>query len=427
MDGDVMQPSPWKAGVAVTVITPAEPMWLAGWAARRQPALDKAGELFCKALALEGNDGQRVVIVTMDLIAVPREFALAVAAKVQAISNLPRECLLFNASHTHTGPEVRPDKIPFFEIPPEFAVKIAPYVSGLVEKTAEVIGTALQNLKPARLNVLQTKAEFAHNRRAAGGPVDHDVPILEVMSVDGGRMAILFGYACHNLTLPPTFCQFHGDYAGLAQQYIEQNFPGVTAFYFAGAGADQDPVPRGDMEFTIQHARTIASAVQQALAGPKRAVTGSLRVAFEEVALQFIPMPSTEALAADIESNDPPRRRKAEYLLAALTAKRPLPASYPCPVQVLSFGNEFLLIALGGEPVAGYAERCKAEFAGPLVWVAGYSNDMFGYLPTRRVQIEGGYEGGRAVLWSALPAPFTETAEEDVMRTIHRLVQRVRD
>lgn len=408
------------------MITPTEPMWLAGWAARRQPALDKAGDLFCKALALQDSNGNRAVIVTMDLIAVPRELAIAVAAKVQDQWRLPRECLLFNASHTHTGPEVRPDKVPFFEIPQEFAAKIGPYVSRLIDKAADIISDALKDLKPASLSVVQAKAAFAYNRRAAGGPVDHDVPILEVSDTDGRRMAVLFGYACHNLTLPPTFCQFHGDYAGLAQQYIEQTFPSATAFFLSGAGADQDPAPRGDMGSTVLHARTLAGSIQQALAGPKRSVTGPLRAAFEEVALQFAPLPSIEILAADEASEDLPCRRKAKYLLDAIAKQRPLPISYPCPVQVLRFGNEMLLIALGGEPVAGYAERCKAEFAGPVVWVAGYSNDMFGYLPTRRVQVEGGYEGGRALLWSALPAPFTDSTEEAVMQTIGQLVQQVR-
>jgi hypothetical protein len=127
-------------------------------------------------------------------------------------------------------------------------------------------------------------------------------------------------------------------------------------------------------------------------------------------------------LRADLKSEDLPRRRKAAYLLAAIMDEHPLPAAHPCPVQVLRFGDELLLIALGGEPVADYAVNCKAEFAGPLVWLAGYSNDMFGYLPTRRVLREGGYEGGRALLWSALPAPFTEAAEEQVMQTVRRLV-----
>src|SRR2546423_1665708 len=82
-----------------------------------------------------------------------------------------RERIHFNASHTHTGPEVRPDKVPFFEIPSEYADRIAPYVARLVETLAAVIGTALGRLQPVTLQAGQTHAGFAANRRAAGGPV----------------------------------------------------------------------------------------------------------------------------------------------------------------------------------------------------------------------------------------------------------------
>jgi hypothetical protein len=130
-------------------------------------------------------------------------------------------------------------------------------------------------------------------------------------------------------------------------------------------------------------------------------------------------------LQADLKSDDAPRRRKASFLLAALAEGRDLPAQQRCPVQVLLFGNELLLIALGGEPVADYARRFKSEFTGALVWVAGYSNDMFGYLPTRRVIQEGGYEGGRASLWSGLPTPLAESAEDRVVEIVRRLVRSV--
>src|SRR5437868_2497844 len=110
----------WQAGAASVAITPREPMWLAGWAARREPAARASMDLHAKALALEDAHGERVVIVTADLIALPRALTDAVAVRV----SLSRERILFNASHTHTAPEVRPDKVPFFEIPPEFAAKI---------------------------------------------------------------------------------------------------------------------------------------------------------------------------------------------------------------------------------------------------------------------------------------------------------------
>jgi hypothetical protein len=163
--------------------------------------------------------------------------------------------------------------------------------------------------------------------------------------------------------------------------------------------------------------------VQRSFENPRRAVSGQLSVSFREALLDFAPLPAVETLAVDLRSGDSPQRRKAEFLLSALREKRPLPVSYPCPVQVLRFGNELLLIALGGEPTVEYALQFKARFAGSLVWVAGYCNDMFGYLPTQRIQREGGYEAGRAMLWSALPGPFTETVEERVVETVRRLVE----
>jgi hypothetical protein len=59
------------------------------------------------------------------------------------------------------------------------------------------------------------------------------------------------------------------------------------------------------------------------------------------------------------------------------------------------------------------------------VWVAGYANDMFGYVPSAAVLRDGGYEGTRSVLWSALPAPFAENTEERILAAVDRLVKQV--
>jgi hypothetical protein len=138
MDCDVRAES-WKAGAASVEITPEEPMWLAGWAARREPASSTTMPLFAKALAIEDLAGERFVIVTADLIAFPRMLADAVAVELSARWGLPRQRLLFNASHTHNGPEIRPDKVPFFEIPAEFAARIEPYNRSLTQKIVAVL------------------------------------------------------------------------------------------------------------------------------------------------------------------------------------------------------------------------------------------------------------------------------------------------
>jgi neutral ceramidase len=423
-----MEPT-WKAGVAATVITPAEPMWLAGWAVRTEPSRGTLTELFAKALALEDQRGSRLVLLTVDLIAVSRDLASAVAGQVWRRWGLPRERLMICASHTHCGPEVRPDKVPFFHVPPEYARKIEPYGDWLTARLVEVVGAALAEMHPARLTARQTMAPFAHNRRGAAA-VDHDVPVLEVTTPDSRRRAVVFGYACHNTTMPPADGRYCGDYAGFAQAALEADGDAGVTMFISGAGADQDPDPRGTLDLARQHGRVLAEAVRRCLTTPDsgREITGPLRVAYEEVPIDFQPLPSRDALEADQASDDRPTRTKAEYLLARLDQGESFAATYPCPLHATRLGDGLLLVALGGEPVVDYAHAIKRRYAAPgrVVWVAGYANDMFGYVPTARVLRDGGYEGTRSVLWSALPTPFAETTEERVMDGVDRLVEQLR-
>jgi hypothetical protein len=414
----------WKAGVAKTVITPTEPMWLAGWAVRTEAARETFTDLFAKALAIENADGSRFVLVTADLIAIPRDIADAVAAQIRQEWKLPREWLMFCASHTHGGPEVRPDKVPFFHIPREYAAKIEPYMAWLVGRLVDLVGAALADLEGTRLFVARTTFPIAHNRRGAG-VVDHDVPVLKANREDNSYRAIVFGYACHNLVMPPEDYRYCGDYAGVAQHCFDAR-NNTTSLFLAGAGADQNPEPRGSIAMTRKYGEKLAEAVLFC-PDPWLEIAPPLRVAYADVLLDFQPLPTGDALEADRTSDDLPRRTKAEYLVARLERGEPFPEIHPCPIQAVRFGDQLLLIAIGGEPVVDYAHELKRRYGGGnrVVWVAGYANDMFGYVPSAAVLREGGYEGTRSLLWSALPAPFAENTERRLLDGIDRLVQQV--
>ena len=74
---------PWKAGVAVRVITPEVTMWMAGYAGRKGPAEGKEHDLYVKALAIEDPSGRRAVLLTSDLIGIPRSLAVRVRAEAK--------------------------------------------------------------------------------------------------------------------------------------------------------------------------------------------------------------------------------------------------------------------------------------------------------------------------------------------------------
>lgn len=427
------QETAWKAGAAAVRITPEHSLWMAGYANRNKPSEGTALDLNAKALALEDPAGTRLVIVTCDLIGIPRNLRDRVAEDARSTFGLPTEALLLNASHTHCGPVVRTGPSIMFDLAPEQQRRIEEYHAGLRHKLVVLVGQAIADLGPARLGYSHARAGFAMNRRLPtekgfqnspypDGPVDHDVPVLRVERPDGKLRAVLFGYACHNTTL--SFYQFCGDYAGFAQQGIEEAHPGTTALFMTGCGGDQNPYPRGTLALAQQHGRALANAVDAALLPKSRPVRGPLRWALDEVTLEFAMPSSREALMALAESKDKGEQRRARYFLDTLDKKGAIDLSYDYPIQVIRFGQDLLLVALAGETVIDYALRLKRELTGAPLWVAGYSNDVFGYVPSVRVLKEGGYEGGGAFRLSTLPGPFAPSVEERIVAKVHELVRR---
>jgi neutral ceramidase len=263
--------------------------------------------------------------------------------------------------------------------------------------------------------------------------VDLDVPVLLVATPDGKTArAILFGYACHNTTLD--FYQFCGDYAGFAQEYVEEAHPGAVALFMIGCGGDQNPTPRRTLEWARQHGRALANGVEQALVSQPRPVRGPLRLALGEATLELTPPPSIEELKRQAASANKYERKHAEELLSALEKDGRTRSTYPYLVQVARFGDDLTMVGLAGEVVVDYSLRLKAELAGsaaawksPALWVAGYCNEVFGYVPSERVLQEGGYEARDSILYYDITVtPFAPSVEKLIVDKVHELVREAR-
>src|SRR5258708_7951512 len=155
----------WKAGVAAVTITPTNRLWMAGYASRTNTALGKETELHGKALALEDEKGARLVMVTLDLIGVPRTLRKNLEKRCGAAYKLPPDGLLLNASHTHSGPEFRVGRMPADEGEFRPTTEGERYGTDLEEKLFKLIGDTLNSLAPAKLGYTHARAGFAMNRR----------------------------------------------------------------------------------------------------------------------------------------------------------------------------------------------------------------------------------------------------------------------
>src|SRR5262245_24729522 len=117
----------FKAGVASRVITPDVPMWMAGYGNRDHPAEGTQQDLTINALALEDTAGTLLVLVTSDLIGIPREFGERVAAEVKSRAGVSRERLLLTSSHTHCGPVLAGNLMDMYPMSAAQKVQVARY------------------------------------------------------------------------------------------------------------------------------------------------------------------------------------------------------------------------------------------------------------------------------------------------------------
>jgi neutral ceramidase len=423
---DTIAKSAWTAGVGRADITPDRSLWMAGFARRTLPSQGVALPLFAKALALRQGSGRPIVLVTTDLLGLTSRITDRVAATLERRHGLLRAEILFNASHTHCGPVVDEQLSVTYDLTPAQWADIGAYTTELEARLVRVVDDAVAAMVSVRLAYARGEATFAANRRVQftpDGPVDHSVPVLRVDRVDGLPLAIVFGYACHNTTLPETFVQYHGDYAGVAQAVLEARHAGVTALFVSGCGADANPKPRGTIELVQTHGAALADAVDRALPSATP-VVHSVHAAYHIVTLPFVGDDARKRWHDRLDIEDVFLRRHAALMDAAIAHDGRLPDAQPDPVQVWTFGPDLMLVALGGEVVVDYALRLAREFHGRRVWVAGYSNDVFGYVPSVRVLREGGYEGGDAMIYYGRPAPFTEEVEDRIVSEVHRLAAR---
>ena len=394
------QPADWRVGLAMADITPEEPLQMGGYAARDQPFESIADRLFAKALALQDSRGAKALLITADLLGFTSERSAAICERLARTEGISRERILLNASHTHAAPLVAGSLLA--RLSGEDRTRIERYIETIDSKIVAAARKALAEMRPSNLSWGRGVAKFVMNRREftpdgvilgtnASGLADRTVPVLRVAGANGDLRAVVFGAASHCTTLTGRNLQISGDYAGIAQDEVQKRLPGVQAMFMTGCAGDANPHPRGTLSLARQHGRELASVVEEVLDGDLEPVRGPLATEFRmvDLPLQRFTRQQIERMREGARSY---RRFFTDGALERLRQGRQLLDSYPAPFALWQFGQDLTLLAYSGETVVDYV-RLAQERLGPLrLWISGYNNDVYGYLPTDRILREGGYE-----------------------------------
>jgi hypothetical protein len=304
----------------------------------------------------------------------------------------------------------------------------------LRELCGRLVEEGIADLAPARLSWALGMVSHMVNRRQfklegirigvnPRGYVDRGVPVLRVETPEGSLRAVAFGCSCHNTTLTGGNLLITADYAGYAQRRIERDRPGVRALFVEGCGADANPYPRREYKYAESHGEGLGAEVGRVLDEEEfEPVAGPLHVAFERVDLPLEGPPSTEALAR-MRRGEAYEGRLADRLEGILKSGKPWPTGFPAPVAVWRFEEGLNFVALPGEVVSDYVTLMERTLGPRKLWVAGYCNAYFGYLPSARVHAEGGYEGHDYISdWGFLDG----SVEDVILETVRRLARQAR-
>lgn len=421
----------WKAGVARVIITPQQPMWMAGYASRTAPSDGKLHDLWAKALALEDAQGNKSVLITSDLLGIPKGISDGIRNQLKVKYQLAKSQIIINTSHTHSGPVLQDALFDIYPLDSLQLEKIKHYSDWLEDQIIDLVGEALLSMIPVQLYANSGVTRFQVNRRNNSesnllkqtelkGPNDYAVPVMKVVNEHGDLMAVTFGYACHATVLDTT--KWSGDYPGFAQLELEKSHPGITALFFQGAGADQNPLPRRTVALAKQYGKELAAAVDRVLDEPMHKLSPKLQTAYSEIELS-LETPSYAELIQMESKYSSYQKRWASKMIDKIDRGESLRTSYPFPIQIWKLGNQ-LLFSMGGETLTEYAIGLKRIFGHDIILLS-YSNDVMAYIPSAEVIEEGGYEGESSQMVYGMPGKWKKNIEPQIYNEFFLLAEQV--
>jgi hypothetical protein len=410
-----------KAGFSQIDITPAGPVLLTGYGGNDRVSESCSQRIYARCAAFENPDGTRSSIIALDLCGLGMGSVERVEADVRQQHGIAPANLVINCSHNHSAPAIDGALDLYHVRTPEFLQTVRAYTAHVEEACSKAVAEALAALEPASLHFSQGLCGFAVNRRRSRprcrhlpGPVDHDVPVLVVESVNGSRLlGTLFGYACHTTSLCGK--DLNGDYSGWACAQIEREVH-APALFLAGCGGDINPLPRYTMERSKAQGFLLAEAVLDAIKDSQRLVTGGIEASLAALSLPLEPAPGIEhweRLASLAPGSV--QQRGAQLLMERLQSGKPIETSVPYRVRRWQLEG-LIMFFLSGETVVDYSLKLKELHGWECTWVTAYCDQLTPYVPSERVLSEGGYEGVTSMLEYGYPSSFLPGLEAMILR-----------
>ncbi len=443
------------AGVTKVDITPPVGYRLQGHDSRKNPSEKVHDPLYLKVLTVR-KGGNRVVIITADLLGLSMNLVSETRAEIKRKTGLLPHQVLMCASHTHSGPFILP---PFDGILNENF--IPDYISLLVKQAAGAVCEAIkkeENVSRLIYGRKQINIGSVNRRRKnpdgsiggpdPEGPVDHEVTTLSFETNLGSPLAILFNYGCHPTTVSNTIYDITAEYPGAAQYELEKFYGGTTALFTNGCSGDVRPnllneegtdFRGGDFQDVKRMGRLLAAGTIEAIESARAQknqncftidkITGYLETFSFPLDKNFLPKNEE-----DVEKNLPvlvyklrrsyqpmaPEIKWKDLWKEKLNKGEKVPSTVDADIQVIKIGP-ISIIGFPGDTMSEIGLKIKKHL--PYAIVVSNSNGRIGYIPSAQGLKDGGYESS-FFFYAGLPGPYDITMEKKLIDRVLELSEK---
>jgi hypothetical protein len=378
------------------------------------PARGTHDPLHAKCVAFE-VDGVRAAIVSCDLTSIPVHFIAEARQVIAKTCSTPPENVMITATHTHTGPNIRPRN--FKSANPEQMKIATAYLERLPQLMAQSVHDAEAKLTDAKPQAAIGNVEgLAFNRRylmqdgtvigsvgKAGpqefaqivrpaGPTDTSLPLVYFESADGKPLASMVNFSMH-LDTTSGF-EYSSDYAyELAKVLADVKGPEMLTHFTIGAAGNinhhylmRPEGPRRVKSFgeAARIGATLAAEVLRSYEHMKPVAAGPLKVSHEVLTLKVL-----DAKAKDLARlfNNADTFNDGELDVTRVDGVY----TFHAEVLVVTLGNEIAFVGMPGEIFCELGLTVKNLSPYRYTFINELANGHIGYVPDRKALQEGSY------------------------------------
>ena len=303
------QTSVLQVGAARVCITPPLGTPLFGYPVNR-PAEAVGDDLDVIAAAVVSGD-TKAMLMSADICLCSEDTVNEIKKQITEQTGFPGECVVYNTTHTHSGPDTSGKISGWGESNDSYIQEI------LIPRSVEAAVNALAALRPVQFGVGTTESNMGINRRTMTpdgtvglgqnpwGLMDKEMTVLSFRDAQTKQMYLnIVHYGCHG-TASGRSIEITRDWPGMMKDVMERETGALTMFLQGSIGEVGPRCPNGDTTQSYTVAKELGYGAGMDAVRAWRSIkhwsNAPVTVACGDVVVPYDPLPSKEDAQAEMD------------------------------------------------------------------------------------------------------------------------------